>query len=124
MTAVDDRVGELVARFSAADACLADLLCDQHDPDATAFTLVHDDLSIAVLTYCELRERSERVAAGLAELGVSAGDAVATLMGKSADYLATVMGSGGWVRHTCHCSPRSPHRRSRCGSTAAAPRWW
>jgi acetyl-CoA synthetase len=92
MSAVDDRVDELVARFRAPDACLAELLCDGHDPDATAFTVVHDDFSSHTLTYGSLRERSERVAAGLTELGVGAGESVATLMGKSADYLATLVG--------------------------------
>jgi acetyl-CoA synthetase len=92
MSVVDDRVDELVARFRAPDACLAELLCDGHDPDATAFTVVRKDFSLHTLTYGLLRERSERVAAGLTELGVGAGDSVATLMGKSADYLATLVG--------------------------------
>jgi acetyl-CoA synthetase len=92
MSLVNERVDELVARFSAPDACLADLLCDSHDPDAVAFTLIHEDFSRDTLTFGELRERSERVAAGLVELGVSSGDSVATLMGKSADYLATLVG--------------------------------
>ncbi len=89
---MNERVEELVARFRAPDACLAELLCDTHDPDAVAFTVVHEDFSSDALTYGELRERSERVAAGLTELGVAAGDSVATLMGKSTDYLATLVG--------------------------------
>ena len=92
MSSVNERVEELVARFRAPDACLAELLCDTHDPDAVAFTVVHEDFSSDALTYGELRERSERVAAGLTELGVAAGDSVATLMGKSTDYLATLVG--------------------------------
>lgn len=92
MSYVDDRVAELVTRFNAPDARPADLLCDGQDPDATAFRLVHGDFSTEVLTFGDLRERSERVAAGLAELGVSPGNAVATLMNKSAAYLATVVG--------------------------------
>ena len=52
---------------------------------------VHEDFSTETLTYGDLRARSERVAAGLVELGVSPGDSVATLMGKSVEYLATVV---------------------------------
>jgi acetyl-CoA synthetase len=92
VSSVNERVEELVARFRAPDACLGELLCDSHDPDAVAFTVVHEDFSSDPLTYGELRQRSERVAGGLRELGVAAGDSVATLMGKSADYLATVVG--------------------------------
>ena len=91
MHAVQQRVDELVARFSAPDACLAYLLCDGHDPAAAAFTLVHEDFSSDTLTYGELRAQSERIAAGLRDLGVDTGDSVATLMGKSAAYLATVL---------------------------------
>ncbi len=91
MDSLDARVNELVARFGAPDACLAQLLCDGHDPDAAAFVVVHEDFSTETLTYGELRARSEQIAAGLVELGVSSGDAVATLMGKSVEYLATVV---------------------------------
>ena len=89
---VDGRVRELVSEFSSPAACLAELLCDRHDPDAVAFTLVHEDFTADALRYGELREQSERVTSGLRELGVTEGDSVATLMGKSADYVATVVG--------------------------------
>jgi acetyl-CoA synthetase len=91
MTSVDARVEELVSKFRAPSAELARLLCDDHDPDATAFVVVGVDLRTETLTYGDLRARSEKVAAGLAELGVGVGDSVATLMGKSAEYLATVL---------------------------------
>jgi hypothetical protein len=42
MGSINDRVKELVAQFGAPDACLAELLCDRHDPDATAFIVVHE----------------------------------------------------------------------------------
>ena len=83
---------ELEARFTAPNACLANLLCDAHDLDRAAFTVVNEDVSFAQMTYGELPERSERVAAGLAAFGVSTGDTVATLMSKSPEYLATVVG--------------------------------
>jgi acetyl-CoA synthetase len=75
------RVEELVARFGAPDACLAGFLCDGHDPDAAAFVVVHDDFSTEMVTYGDLRARSEAVAAGLLELGVTAGDAVDARVG-------------------------------------------
>jgi acetyl-CoA synthetase len=88
----DDRVADLLATFDRTDLNLAELLCDRHPADAVAFTLVQPDLSTTDLTYGELRERSERFAAALAGLGVRPGDRVATLMGKSADYVVAVVG--------------------------------
>ena len=55
MDSLDERVNELVARFGAPDACLAQLLCDGHDPDAAAFVVVHEDFSTETLTYGDLR---------------------------------------------------------------------
>ena len=85
------RVDELLALFSAPDACAANLLCDRHDPAALAYRVIAQDLSVRELTYGELRAESERFAAGLAALGVGAGDRVATLMGKSRRYLVALM---------------------------------
>jgi acetyl-CoA synthetase len=85
-------VQELVGLFSGETACLADLLCDRHPADKVTFTLVHADFSVDRLTYGELRRRSEQVAAGLTALGVGRGDSVATLMGKSADFLSSLLG--------------------------------
>ncbi len=68
------------------------MLCDRHPADAVAFTLVEPDLSSTDLTYGQLKERSERIARGLAELGVGPGDRVATLMGKSEDLVALLLG--------------------------------
>jgi acetyl-CoA synthetase len=70
------RIAELVARFGAADACPARLLCDDHPTNRVAFTVVEADLTRRDLTYGELRRRSEQVAAGLLTLGVRSGDAV------------------------------------------------
>ena len=88
----DARVAELLATFDRPDLNLAELLCDRHPADAVAFTVVQSDLSSVDLTYGELRERSSAFAAALADLGVEPGDRVATLMGKSLDYVVTVLG--------------------------------
>ncbi|MFI6698239.1 AMP-binding protein [Streptomyces sp. NPDC050509] len=86
-----DRVRELVTLYSDPGARVAHLLCDGHPADAVAYTVVEPDLSSTVLTYGRLRTESERFAAALADLGIGPGDRVATLMGKSADYLVALL---------------------------------
>ncbi|MBU6267612.1 MAG: AMP-binding protein [Sphingomonadales bacterium] len=88
---LDARVAELIARYAGADVCAAHILCDRHPADALAYRVIADDLSARDLTYGELRDESERFAAGLAALGVGPGDRVATLMGKSRRYLVALM---------------------------------
>jgi acetyl-CoA synthetase len=88
----DTRISELVARFTAPEMCLAGLLCDDHAAHEVAFTIVEPDLSVRDLTYGALRSRSERFAAGLAELGVGRGDRVGVLMGKSEDLIVALVG--------------------------------
>jgi acetyl-CoA synthetase len=91
-TAVIAQLSEIDETFSAADADPGWLLCDRHPGDAVAFTFVEPDGSATDLTFAELRELSWRVAGLLAELGVGAGDRVATLMGKSVDLVSTLLG--------------------------------
>jgi acetyl-CoA synthetase len=94
------RIEELIDRFSADDACPARLLCDDHPADTVAFTVVESDLTARDLTYGELRERSARLAASLAEHGVGPGDAIATLMGTSAELVVSVLAI--WRRGAVH----------------------
>jgi acetyl-CoA synthetase len=70
----------------------AGIFCDSHPAEAVAFTVVQPDLTTADLTYGWLREQSARFAGGLTSIGVKPGDRVATLMGKSADFLVAVLG--------------------------------
>lgn len=91
MTDMTEYVENLISQYSDPQASAADLLCDRHAPDAVAFTVIAADLSSRDITYGELRTRSEQGAAALAALGVQEGDAVATLMGKSADLVFTLM---------------------------------
>ncbi|PTX49159.1 acetyl-CoA synthetase [Melghirimyces profundicolus] len=89
---VQQRLDQFLAQVTAPDARPADLLCDRHPTDAVAFTVVEADLRGRDITYGWLRTRSEQAAAALASLGVSEGDRVATLMGKSADLVVTLLG--------------------------------
>lgn len=88
----DDRIHELLALYSAPDANAAYLLCDRHPADAIAFTIVEPDLSSHDLTYGALRDESTKFAAALTDLGVGQGDAVAVLMGKSAELAVALLG--------------------------------
>jgi acetyl-CoA synthetase len=90
--ATPDRVRDLLALYGNPEASVASLLCDQHPADAVAFTVVEPDLSSTRLTYGQLRAASERFAAALAGLGLGPGHRVATLMGKSPEFLITVLG--------------------------------
>ncbi|MGQ4360870.1 AMP-binding protein [Streptomyces sp. SAS_272] len=96
----EDRVRELLGLVGAPDACAAELLCDRHPADSVAFTVVEKDLTSTDLTYGALRRDSARFAAALADLGVERGDAVATLMGKSADLVVALLGI--WRRGAVH----------------------
>lgn len=88
---VDNLVTTWRATYSAPDACAAFLLCDSHEPNDTAFTLVSHDFDEHTLTYGELRNLSSRLATGLAERGVTQGDRVGVLMGKRLEYVITLM---------------------------------
>ncbi|MFX0576788.1 AMP-binding protein [Nocardia nepalensis] len=101
MTAdLNARVRELLETYDGPAASAADLLCDRHPADRVAFTIVDPDLTSTDLTYGELRERSQRFAAALADLGVAPGDRVATLMSKSADLVVALLGI--WRRGAVH----------------------
>ncbi|GAB3708895.1 AMP-binding protein [Mariniluteicoccus flavus] len=91
MSDFSSRVDALLTEVSGPVAPAA-LLCDRHPADQVAFTVIEPDLSAVDLTYGELKESSERMAAALAALGVGPGDRVATLMGKSAAYATVVLG--------------------------------
>ncbi|MET9215203.1 MULTISPECIES: AMP-binding protein [unclassified Nocardia] len=99
-TDLDARVRDLLESYDGPEASAAELLCDRHPAERIACTVVESDLSAYELTYGELRERSARFAAALAELGVQPGDRVATLMGKSADLVVALLGI--WRRGAVH----------------------
>lgn len=98
--AAERRVAELIAEYGSPGANPAELLCDRHPADAVAFTVVEPDLSYRDLTFGELRNLSEKFASQLAGLGIGPGDAVATLMGKSAELVVALLGI--WRRGAVH----------------------
>ncbi|MBT2266074.1 AMP-binding protein [Rhodococcus erythropolis] len=89
---IEARVGQLAEEFGAPQADVAWLLCDRHPADRAALTVVDGPGSVTTWTYGELAEASRRVAAVLADTGVRRGDRVATVMGKSTDLVAVVLG--------------------------------
>ncbi|MGY0500703.1 AMP-binding protein [Nocardia sp. FBN12] len=99
-TDLDVRVRDLLDHYDRPEACAADLLCDRHPAEQIAFTVIESDLRAYDLTYGELRERSARFAAALAELGVEPGDRVATLMAKSVELVVALLGI--WRRGAVH----------------------
>jgi acetyl-CoA synthetase len=86
------RVNQLIAMYGGNHASAAHLLCDRHDPTTVAYQIVDADLSVATITYAELRTESERFAAALHAQGIRQGDRVATLMGKSRALLVALVG--------------------------------
>lgn len=88
---VAERVHEMLAIFGSPDAGVAHLLCDRYPEEKTAFRIVPKVGQAVSLSYARLKERSARLANGLAKLGLRPGDRIATLMSKSEDYLVTLV---------------------------------
>ena len=89
---MSEAVQELQDTFAAPGANAAELLCDRHPADNTAFTVIAADLSFTDISYGELREKSTQFAAALTSVGVKRGDHVATLMAKSAELVIALLG--------------------------------
>ena len=81
----------LIEEYRDPAASAAWFLCDRYDPAMVAYRVVSPDLSAKSLTYGELSNQSARLASSLAGLGIAQGDRVATLMGKSGEYLVTLL---------------------------------
>ncbi|MGO3327349.1 AMP-binding protein [Gordonia sp. (in: high G+C Gram-positive bacteria)] len=87
----DLQVADWLDVYGAPDASVANLLCDRHDRDAVAFTLVEPDLSSVEFSYGELADESRRMATVLAAHGVARGDHVPVLLGKRRALVVTLV---------------------------------
>jgi acetyl-CoA synthetase len=87
----DTRINELLSIYGAPNACAAELLCDRYDPARRAYRIIGADMVAQDISYGELREESERLADAMRQLGAKTGTRIATLMGKSREYLVTLM---------------------------------
>jgi acyl-CoA synthetase (AMP-forming)/AMP-acid ligase II len=101
-------VAELLLEYRSSDLAPSHALCDRHPPDAVAATLVGPDLATADLSFGELRERSERLARGLADLGVGPGTRVATLLPKVPELLVALPELGMVVVNAWHPDLMAP----------------
>lgn len=89
---VESLVLSWLAEYDTPTADAAHILCDRHDPEAAAFTIVETDMSARTLTYGELADSSRRLATVLAEeYGVTRGDRVPILLGKGVDLIVALL---------------------------------
>ncbi|MGW4589300.1 AMP-binding protein [Amycolatopsis thermoflava] len=89
--AAQPHVKALLDQYDVPSASATELLCARHPRKHTAFTFVNAELSASSISYGELLDSAERLAAAFAELGIGPGDRVATLMGKTRDFVVTLM---------------------------------
>lgn len=87
----EHHVRDWLATYDTPTTSVAHLLCDRHDPHATATTEIGPTLEATTLTFGELAQRSRDLATGLADLGVTRGDRVATLIPKGVDLTVTAL---------------------------------
>lgn len=122
---MQDRALQLVETYSAENFNVAWQLCDRHEADAVAHTIIREDLSFHTLTYGELHLESEKLAASFIELGINQGDRIATLMGKGREYLVTLLaiwriGAVHVPLFTAFAPPAIQFRLSSCGAKLVA----
>ncbi|NKZ02009.1 AMP-binding protein [Nocardiopsis alborubida] len=87
----EHHVRDWLATYDTPTTSVAHLLCDRHDPHAIATTEIGPTLEATTLTFGELAQRSRDLATGLADLGITAGDRVATLIPKGTDLTVTAL---------------------------------
>ena len=93
-----DRVNYFVEKYTGGSINVAETLCDRHPEGNLAFRLIEQDQSYNDISFEDLREQSEKLASGLIKDGVKPGDRIAMLMGKSREFIISLLAiwrSGG-----------------------------
>ena len=85
------RVSELIDKYSNSSNSVQYLLCDQYPPNKLAYKIINENMEEYDLSYGELKTQSTLIANGLKKRGIKKGDRIATLMGKSKEYLITLL---------------------------------
>ena len=85
------RVSELIAKYSNSSKTIQHLLCDQYPANKIAYKIINENMEEYDLSYGELKTQSTLLANGLKQRGIKKGDRVATLMGKSKEYIITLL---------------------------------
>jgi len=85
------RVIELINKYSNPSNSIEQLLCDQYPSNKLAYKIINENMEEYALTYGELKTQSTLIANGLRKRGIKKGDRIATLMGKSKEYIITLI---------------------------------
>ena len=85
------RVSELIDKYSNPSNSVVQLLCDQYPSNNLAYKIISEDMEEYALSYGELKTQSTLIASGLRKRGIKKGDRIATLMGKSKEYIITLL---------------------------------
>ncbi len=85
------RVSELINKYSTFSKSVHYLLCDQYPATKIAYKIINENMEEYALSYGELKTQSILIANGLKQRGVKKGDRIATLMGKSKEYIITLL---------------------------------
>ena len=86
-----ERVEFLCNKYSSDSVDVAKLICDDHPSENLAFRIFDTDMKASNLSYGDLKKQSELLSKGLISKGIQSGDRIATLMGKSSEYIVTLM---------------------------------
>ncbi len=88
---MSQRVSELIDKYSNPSNRIERLLCDQYPSNKLVYKIINESMEEHDLSYGELKTQSTLIANGLKKRGIKKGDRIATLMGKSKEYIITLL---------------------------------